>query len=357
MTSIIRAFGCSAANLVLSAAVLAAEPPAPKWKVEAQDRQNIEARITYEVYTTTYTVDRWIAYMPEPPELAAQTNIKVTSTPKSKVVSERSSLARKIRHFDIAMPNPTPASKLELEWIAQATLRRRKLVPLEDGEAPPKVAALTQTEAKYYTLSGREIDFKAKAFKAWLEKKELRLKKGEQPIDFAERVLAVIRSDYVYGFELGEKKSSVCCDTRTNDCAGLSFIFVAAMRANDIPTRLLVGRLAKPRRMGSKPGEEEHDQAHVRAEFYLADVGWIAVDPSNANVYKSRKVRDFIGEDPGDMLVLHVDLDLKLPYPDNVQTAQCLQLTPGYWAHGKGRFDGKFGESGWDVTTAPVNKD
>jgi transglutaminase-like putative cysteine protease len=357
MASLFRAAGYSLATLFLSVAVLAAEAPVPTVKVEVQDRQNIEARIAYEVYTTTYTVNRWIAYMPEPPEMASQTNIKVTTTPKSKVVSERSSLARKIRHFDIPVTNPSPASKLDLELIVEATLRGRKLVPLSAGEMPPKVVALTQTETKYYTSPGREIDFKTKPFKVWLEKKELHLKKGEQPIDFAERVLDVIRSDYAYGFELGDKKSSVCCNAGTNDCAGLSFIFVGAMRANEIPTRLLVGRLAKPRKEGTKAGEEEFDQAHVRAEFYLADVGWIAVDPSNANVNKKRKVREFIGEDPGDMLVLHVDLDLKLAYPDQVQTAQCLQLTPGYWAHGKGMFDAKFGESGWDVTTALIKKE
>src|SRR5580700_516956 len=77
MASLFRAAGYSLATLFLSVAVLAAEAPVPTVKVEVQDRQNIEARIAYEVYTTTYTVNRWIAYMPEPPEMASQTNIKL----------------------------------------------------------------------------------------------------------------------------------------------------------------------------------------------------------------------------------------------------------------------------------------
>ncbi len=353
----IRSFCYSASITLLSTAILFAESPAPQWKIVAQDHQNIEARINYEVRTTSYIVSRWMAYLPEPPELPSQTNIKVTTKQKSKLMSERSSIARKVRQFDIPVPIPSAASKLELEMTVQATLRTRRLVPLAMGETPPKVTPLTPTEAKYYTSPGRDIDFKAKSFKAWLDKKDLHIDKGEQPIDFAERILQVIRDDYAYGYNLSEKKASLCCDQGTIDCSGMSFLFVAAMRANAIPARILIGRYARPRKMDAKPREQEYDQPHVRAEFYLADVGWIAIDASDANVMKFRKVRDFIGLDPGNMLVLHVDVDLKLPYPDQVQTAEGLQVTPAYWAAGRGVFDGKTSDSGWDLTATPIKKE
>jgi transglutaminase-like putative cysteine protease len=357
MASVIRVIGCSTGCLLLSAAVLFAESPALSWKIETRDRQIIEARISYEVHTTTFIVNRWMAYMPEPPELPSQTNLKVSSTPKSKVMSERSPLARKVRQFDVAVPIPSATAKLQLELNVQATLRARKLVPIENGETPPKVVPLTQTEAKYYTSPGQTIDFKAKPFKTWLEKKDLHSKKGEQPIDFAERVLDVIRSDYEYGYSLSEKRASFCCDQTKNDCSGMTFVFVAAMRASGIPARALVGRLAKPRKIGVPPADREYDQPHVRAEFFLADVGWVAADPSNANSMKFKKVREFIGYDPGDMLVLHVDVDLKLPYPDQLQTAECLQVNPSYWAHGKGVFEAKSGDSGWYLKSTPIKKD
>src|SRR5579871_5017351 len=137
------------ATFFLSAIAYAGEPSPPRWKIESHDRQNIEAKISYELHTTTYIVTRWMAYLPEPPELPSQTNIKVTTKPKSKLVSERSALARKVRLLDIAVPNPSPASKLELEMEVQATLRTRWLAPLAEGETPPKVAALTPTETKY----------------------------------------------------------------------------------------------------------------------------------------------------------------------------------------------------------------
>ncbi len=353
----IRSFCFSTLALLLPAATLWAESPSPQWKIVAADHQNIEARINYEVHTSTYVVNRWMAYLPEPPELPSQSNIKVTTKPKSKLMSEKSSLARKVRQFDIAVPNPSPASKLELEMTVQATLRTRRLVPLAMGETPPKVVPLTPTETKYYTSPGRDIDFKAKSFKAWLDKKDLHIDKAEQSIDFAERILQVIRDDYAYGYNLSEKKASLCCDQGSIDCSGMSFLFVATMRANAIPARVLIGRLAMPRKADARPREQGYDQPHVRAEFYLADVGWIAVDASDANLMKFRKVREFIGLDPGNMLVLHVDVDLKLPFPDQVQTAEGLQVTPGYWAHGKGVFDAKFGDSGWDLTATPIKKE
>lgn len=182
------------------------------------------------------------------------------------------------------------------------------------------------------------------------------MKKGEQPLEFSERVVEVIRSEYRYDFTIAEKRASVVCDQATNDCAGMTYVFVAAMRANRIPARVLVGRLAKPRKEGVQPTDNQYDQPHVRAEFYWAGVGWVPVDSSYANTIKTRPVRDFIGNDPGDMLVLHVDVDLQLPYPDQMRTAFLLQVAPNYYTYGKGTFDGFYGPTGWRLVATPIEK-
>ena len=182
------------------------------------------------------------------------------------------------------------------------------------------------------------------------------MKKGEQPIEFAERVLEVLRSDYKYKFSAGKKQASVICEQSETDCSGMSYLFVAALRANAIPARTLVGRLDKTRKAGVPPSDNQYEQTHVRAEFYLNDVGWIPVDPAYANGNKSKKVREFIGNDPGDLLVLHVDLDLKLPYADRVETSEGMQSTPSYWAYGKGQFDGAYGDTGWELKVSPIKK-
>jgi hypothetical protein len=56
------------------------------------------------------------------------------------------------------------------------------------------------------------------------------------------------------------------------------------------------------------------------------------------------------------MLVLHVDVDLLLPFPDKVRECPLLQISPFYWAQGRGNFDGSFGPSGWELKATPVRE-
>jgi len=346
----------SAFALLLLTTVVSAGEPSARWRIETSDRQKIDARIRYEIHTTSYLVTRWLAFMPEPPELPSQTVAKVTGTPNSKVVEERSPIARKVRLVDLPVSDLSLARKLQLDLYVQATLRARRLVALKNGETSPKVVPLTQAEQKYYTSAGTSIDFNVPSFKNWLDKKQLHPKKGELPMQFAERVLEVIRSDYKYKFTVGEKRASIVCDQPTGDCSCMSYIFVGAMRASDIPSRMLVGRFAKPRKEGVGPSDNQYDQPHVRCEFYLKDVGWVPVDPAFANGNKVKKVRDFIGNDLGDVLVLYVDIDLQLPFPDKVRPSPGMQTHPAYWAFGKGKFDGEYGDTGWELTATPIAK-
>ena len=78
----------------------------------------------------------------------------------------------------------------------------------------------------------------------------------------------------------------------------------------------------------------------MRAEMFVAGIGWVPVDPALATANKNRPVTAYLGYDPGDLLVLHVDVDLQLPFPDKVRESQLLQIGPYYWSLGKGAFDG-----------------
>jgi transglutaminase-like putative cysteine protease len=329
----------------------------PSHRIETTDHQTVTATITYDIRTTKFTVRRWMAFLPEPPNLPSQKVVKVKAEPAGELVSEKSALARKVRFVDVKVDNPAPGAKLALRLDVEATLRKRKLVPLEAGEVPPKVDALTAVERKYYLSATPQVDHTSKEFRDWLDRKELRAKDGEQPLDLAARVLTVLRADFTYHFDpKQDKRASLVCERKTTDCGGLTNLLVGVMRANGVPARLLVGRLAKPRSEGSTPGETGYDQPHVRAEVYVAGVGWVPIDPSEASRGKDVPVAEFIGIDPGDMLVLHADTDLRLPYPDEERTASLLQIAPNIWTFGKGQFDATLGPSGWEVKTAPVKK-
>jgi transglutaminase-like putative cysteine protease len=329
----------------------------PTHRIVAAEEQSVQARIGYEVRAANFIVTRWMLFMSEPPELPSQIKVKVTSEPHGKVIAEKSPIARKVRLFDVTVAKPAPGGKLALRQDIAAVLRSRTLVPLEPGEKPPAVPALTGTERKFYLGPTRHIDFDSTEFKAWLDAKKLTRPKSELALDFAGRVLGVIRSDFGYRFDPAEeKRASVSCQQPATDCGGMTILFVAAMRANDIPTRILVGRFAKPRRPGTTLQDLDFDQPHVRAEFHVPGIGWIPVDPSFANRDREKPIESFIGRDPGDMLVLHVDLELRLPVMDRELNADILQIEPFVWAVGRGKLDLMLMPSMWELKAIPIKK-
>lgn len=327
----------------------------PTYRIEAADVQKINATITYEIRTRRFTVSRWMLFLPEPPELPSQHGVKVKATPAGRVVTEKSLLGRKVRFIDHTLRNPAPGATLTTELEIETTLRSRKLVPLKPDEKQPFVAPLSSRERKYYLAPSETVDFNSRTFQDWLGAKELRRGKAEPAVDFAKRVLDVIRANFTYRYNsIEDKSASQACKNNSTDCGGMAYLFVGAMRAGGIPARLIVGRLAQPRKPGSDPSQTSWDRPHVRTEFFLEGVGWVPVDPSYANASRRRPVVDFIGRDPGDLLVLHVDVDLQLPFPDKVRDCPFLQITPFYWTYGRGTFDGTFGPSGWELKATPI---
>jgi transglutaminase-like putative cysteine protease len=282
--------------------------------------------------------------------------VKVTADPVGAVVPERGPLARKVRYVELPVADPVPGGGVTVRLEVEAVLRSRKLVALAEGEKATAVPPLT-AEQKYYLSATRRIDHDAKAFQEWLDGRKLRRARAEYPLDFAARVLEVLRADYRYHFDPDEdKRASVACRARAADCAGMSYLLVAALRANDIPARMLVGRQTLPRKPGSTPAQVGYDRPHVRAELFVDAIGWVPVEPAHANAQKGRPLRDFIGNDPGDLLVLHVDADFRLPFPDRIRDSRFLQIGPFYWTAGRGTFDGHFGPTGWELKSTPIDR-
>jgi hypothetical protein len=349
-----RFFPAVVATLLVPAAGLS-QPPTVR--IATADHESVAATVTYEVRTATFTANRWTAFLPEPPELPSQTKVKATADPAGKVVAEKSPLARKVRMIDLPVKKPADAHKLTLKLDIKATLRSRRLVPLKEGEKPPAVAPLTAAEKKFYLARSRLVDFDTDEFKEWLDKKKLHRTAGEPPMTYAARVLEVIRADYTYRFNPAEdRRASVACGATSTDCGGMTFLFVGAMRSSGIPARVLVGRLLKPRKADARPKDMGYDQPHVRAEMYVGGIGWVPVDPAYANGAKGRPVESFVGTDPGDLLVLHVDLDLQLPFAEQNRVAELLQIEPYYWATGQGRFDPGPLKTGWDVKITTLDE-
>jgi hypothetical protein len=99
-----------------------------------------------------------------------------------------------------------------------------------------------------------------------------------------------------------------------------------------------------------KPGDPEYGTCHVRAEFFAEDVGWVPVDVSYGLTTKN----DYFGNDAGDHLVQHVDLDLTVNAgPFGRQDVQVLQDVR-YWVSGNGSADGTKVQITWKVSPLPL---
>lgn len=344
-----------AATVPSAPAGRAADPASrPGVRIEATDRQTVTATITYEARAADVAVTRWTAFLPEPPELPSQVRVRVTADPPGVVVTERSPLARPVRFIDVPVRDPRLGGRLMLKLQVEATLRTRRLVPLGPQARPPAVPPLPAAEKTAYLAPDPHADYDAPAFRDWLTARRLKRVKGETAPELAARVLDVLRSDFTYAYDPGaDRRASRVCGRTTADCGGLSVLVVSVMRANGIPARLLVGRTALPPQPGSRPGSLEYDRPHARAEFFVPGVGWVPVDPVVALAEPSRPATDFVGYDPGDLLVLHVGTDLQLPFPDQVRPAGLLQLAPSVWAFGRGKGTISLAPASWDLTATP----
>jgi hypothetical protein len=122
---------------------------------------------------------------------------------------------------------------------------------------------------------------------------------------------------------------------------------VAVLRANDVPARVLPGRLAKS-------AEGPSSSCHVRCEFFAGDIGWVPVEITSAVAFKKSPDGNFFGVDDGNHLAFHADTDLVLDTKLNgKQTIPHVQWVL-YWVDGTGTLKNHTREVKWEVRTTAV---
>ncbi|HEY3327415.1 MAG TPA: transglutaminase family protein [Novimethylophilus sp.] len=107
------------------------------------------------------------------------------------------------------------------------------------------------------------------------------------------------REPKVKGCGRGDIKAMLETGNLGGKCADINSLFVGLCRASGIPAREVYGiRIAESRQFKSlgRSGDVSRAQ-HCRAEFYLADVGWIPVDA--ADVRKAVLEEKLPLDDPG----------------------------------------------------------
>lgn len=302
----------------------------------------VKATLTMSITDPSEKVAEWYVYGPKAPNFPGQDEMKTTLSHNAKVVKEFSPLKRELLLARIvgAPKQVTPTLSVE------GTLYSRKLCPRPAGVAA--VPDLSAEDFKNYTRSSASVDFNTKPFQFWLDHANLR-----RDITFARRAYLFIRHNFVYEFPGGDGRATLVAERGTSDCGGLSCVMIAALRANGIPARMLLGRWAQSDAPPDKITGEAYGQWHVKAEFFAKGVGWIPLDVAAAVTDKDRGEFAHFGNDPGDFIALCMDQDIEVDtFVKGRFSGFGLQ---GIWWWRKGGDDVRIKET-WAVSKQPAKK-
>lgn len=111
----------------------------------------------------------------------------------------------------------------------------------------------------------------------------------------------------------GDIVATLAADGRGGKCADLNGLFVGLARASGVPARDIYGVRVAPSAFGYKQlganKPDVTDAQHCRAEVYLAEHGWVAMDPADVLKVMRAETDQWIN-DPADPLVAPVNAAL-----------------------------------------------
>lgn len=320
------------------------------YQLETYPVRRIEADLTHAQRCPNLKAKEWIIFVAQPPELPGQSKLSLRTEPAGQPLTESSPLHRALLMLRLPGGTANP-QQFEVKVKYQATLHARKLTALPAGQQPRATASLSAAERKLFLAPHGQCDFQVPEFQRWLDKLKLRRGLAEPDVDFARRVFLAITQGWKYDYRPGqERQVSKLPALQATDCGGMCLLFTAALRANDIPARVLAGRWADSSKPGENLGGAAYHQAHVKAEFHAQGVGWVPVDPASAVLHdRSKAGLRYFGNDAGDFLTMHLDTDLQV---DSIhfgkKTLPWLQGIT-YWVAGIGNPDQAIVTERWEV--------
>ena len=267
--------------------------------------RRVKAVLEFAVEEPGGGVTDWTIVAAKAPNIDRQRDATTTLLPGGKPGADAGPLKRPVLITHIqGQPKGTKAT-LTIEASLVATRMRPRL----PGD-PPAKAELDAAAIKLYTRATETLDFKAKVFQEWLDRFKMRRGSDETDFAFAKRAFAFLRRSLAYQKEeLDDFRVSTVCRTGKSDCGGMAYLYVATLRANQIPARALPGRLAQSEKPPPRAGDPPDIPRHVRAEFFAKGMGWVPVDPALGTSDPGRGEFSWFGNDPGDLIVMHIDPD------------------------------------------------
>jgi transglutaminase-like putative cysteine protease len=250
--------------------------------------------------------------LPIPPETGGQHIESFTSSLKGAVETDANG-----HRLLTATIHPGGDDEERVRWVVEITgvFQTRQLV---DGPRPATAPPIVAPAPGEFLASTESINWKDGNFQDWLDSAGLRRNARESSVAFSQRVYTYFRDHGRYAYPpVSAWTAAACCQRLRTDCGGFSLTFVAACRANHIPARLLVGQCFKGRRESDGTVVlTDGRQAHVIAEFFDPEIGWIPEDISSTFLRTPGYADvNFFGRDPGYFFAWHTDTDFHLDTP------------------------------------------
>lgn len=252
--------------LCLQAPVQSQETYTGPFHIESKPARRVRVQHTVTFRAPQLQAHAWIVFAAEPPALPGLTDIRMEMNFPARLTTEVSPLHRPVLAARVPVTNADLGSGITIETLVELTLVERKLV----AGAPPKpVPALSQEARSAATIFTPTVDYSQPDFQAWLAANGLRRQATEGVIAFAHRAYLQITENYSYKYvPAQDRRASALCKVSSTDCGGVVCLYVATLRANDIPARALVGRWAQ-----TSKGESDYGMTHVKSEFFGTGVG------------------------------------------------------------------------------------
>lgn len=308
--------------------------------------------MSLKVAGPSIAAQQWLLYFPCPPGMNSQTLVSFASgDAKFQKVVELSSAKREVLRARIPVTNSTGINQISARCNYRIRIMERGIASGPDAN-DKALEVPTPAERVRYVSPSTSYDFQSPIFKTWLNTNALLKQVSERDVDFAWRAFATIRKLYEYKYVQAQNRSvSALCQTNSTDCGGLSFLFIATLRANGVPARALIGRWLKPDAQRAA-AENEDGKTHVKAEFLANKVGWVPVDLSQAVSNKTQAQSEYFGKCSADFVTLHIDPDMEMDTLWFGTESVPFFQSPLYWVSGTGSTGGAIVETGWQTGPA-----
>ena len=235
-------------------------PPLSSPVIQYHNPLKYDGEYTFELLFNEYNkVNSLSVYIPTPTEWDSQKNVTlIAHSPDGNISSDKN--YGKYIYFDRNdLINNALSTKQEFTFVVYEITTNTKVENVvEYNNESPLFIEYTKHENKI------EKNY-------FVDKIQVIVGDEENPIKRARRIYDYVIDSVSYESQGGVLQGAkYCYENKEGECGDSSALFIAMCRAAGIPARPVVGFWADP----------AYGSAHVWAEFYVQDIGWIPVDPT-----------------------------------------------------------------------------